>query len=491
MDPDQDGDGIRDGFELRRGLDPELPDQGPAAPGSQLDSDGDGLTDAVELRIGTNPLRPDTDGDGVSDGAEAAMGLNPNDPDSDGNGIRDGDEDWDGDGLSNADELRVGSNPLNRDTDGDGVCDGEANARGWPAAGGQAQASPPYACTIPGGVCDPADMVVRACICGTDPEGWLTLDGVIVHASCGPNGPACISVPFRFGHRYLLRSSGGCGAFATVRFDAVALGTGLDGRPTYLVESVHNAVSSCDSTTTIYTFPPPAGVAWVDVNGDGEPDVFDVDGNGQGDDGDRRAAAQARFHVDIESDNNSGFGSPDRDSAERALHNSTAVPGKIMLAATFDADGDGIPDYADGYGLLDQRDNQGQLVYGAYLDSGVPRLDRDSAGARMVPLVVEIPASFNPATDRITIGYPMSDPAGGEPTEADPFTLPATGTLRVWRYDTDRVLPREPVMGAGLVGTYSLGHTPRGGLSGPPGTGADPAPCEDFQHEPTGRQPPP
>ncbi len=46
--------------------------------GTMLDSDADGLTDALEnLVFHTNPNNPDTDGDGLPDGWEVAHGMNP------------------------------------------------------------------------------------------------------------------------------------------------------------------------------------------------------------------------------------------------------------------------------------------------------------------------------------------------------------------------------------------------------------------------------
>ena len=46
-----------------------------------LDSDGDGLSNADELNLyHTDPLNPDTDGDGMPDGWEVHYGLNPVDP---------------------------------------------------------------------------------------------------------------------------------------------------------------------------------------------------------------------------------------------------------------------------------------------------------------------------------------------------------------------------------------------------------------------------
>ena len=77
------------------------------------DWDGDGLTNAEEQAAGTNMNNPDSDGDGLPDGWEVANGLDP---------LWSGDAnaDGDGDGLSNTQEYNAGTNPWNVDTDGDG-----------------------------------------------------------------------------------------------------------------------------------------------------------------------------------------------------------------------------------------------------------------------------------------------------------------------------------------------------------------------------------
>jgi outer membrane protein OmpA-like peptidoglycan-associated protein len=103
-----------------------------------LDPDGDGLTNKEEKGYGTNPLNPDTDGDGLRDGEEVRKYLtDPLNPDTDGDGLTDGEEvlkyhtdplkmDTDGDGLGDGDEvLRYRTDPLKVDTDGDGLTDGD------------------------------------------------------------------------------------------------------------------------------------------------------------------------------------------------------------------------------------------------------------------------------------------------------------------------------------------------------------------------------
>jgi len=115
---DTDGDGMNDKWELDHGFDP-LDFLNPGATG---DADGDGLTNLQESVHGTDPNNPDTDGDGMPDGWEVANGLNPL--------VNDAALDPDGDGLTNLQEYLLGTNPQNADTDGDGMPDGWEVANG-------------------------------------------------------------------------------------------------------------------------------------------------------------------------------------------------------------------------------------------------------------------------------------------------------------------------------------------------------------------------
>jgi len=79
-----DGDMLPDGWELQYGLSP-CECAATNSPAWDADNDGLGLLD--EYRYCTSPLNPDTDGDGVRDGDEVphSPGSCPNDPDDEGN----------------------------------------------------------------------------------------------------------------------------------------------------------------------------------------------------------------------------------------------------------------------------------------------------------------------------------------------------------------------------------------------------------------------
>ena len=170
--PDTDGDGLKDGDEVRLGTDPTNPDtDGDGIPdGMEVimygssptspDTDGDQLNDSEEIKLGTNPVAPDTDNDGLTDYQEVKVyHTDPNNPDTDGDGLTDGEEvngwriavevydyqhkeyttktplnyllyttsplkqDTDGDGIPDSEELQKGCSPLDKDTDHDGLLD--------------------------------------------------------------------------------------------------------------------------------------------------------------------------------------------------------------------------------------------------------------------------------------------------------------------------------------------------------------------------------
>jgi hypothetical protein len=136
-DPDTDGDGMLDGWEVFYGqcLDALTVD-------SDDDADGDSLTNLQEFWWETDPCHDDTDGDGLFDGEEIFIfSTYPGSTDTDEDGIIDGDEvytygtdprDYDTDGGLEADgsEVSAGRDPLNP-TDDIAVTTIGTGAAGW------------------------------------------------------------------------------------------------------------------------------------------------------------------------------------------------------------------------------------------------------------------------------------------------------------------------------------------------------------------------
>ena len=137
-DPDSDGDGMGDNYELSVGLDPNNDGTTPVDPkeGANGDFDNDGLSNIDEHNAGTNPTSDDTDNDGFTDDVETDTGVwvsasdtgtDPRIADFDGDGLLDGVETNTGVFV---DASNTGTNPLvaNFDTDQDGWSDAyEAN----------------------------------------------------------------------------------------------------------------------------------------------------------------------------------------------------------------------------------------------------------------------------------------------------------------------------------------------------------------------------
>ncbi len=98
--------------------------------------------------------------------------------------------------------------------------------------------------------------------------------------------------------------------------------------------------------------------------------------------------------LDGDSDDNNGFGLPDRSAAEDAIEGDQAADGKLVTPSQGDADGDGLPDYADGFRL-----------------AGFSNANSAGAGFQLVPLVVELKGGFDPEFAKVTFEYAsMSEP---------------------------------------------------------------------------------
>jgi cell wall-associated NlpC family hydrolase len=113
---DSDRDMLADHYEVMYGLDPANPDM-----------DGDGITDGYELMVlGTDAMNPDSDYDGLRDDVERVLGFDPtqyDNPDLEAESTL-APEDWldsDGDGIVNWAEEMMGFDPDDADTDDDGI----------------------------------------------------------------------------------------------------------------------------------------------------------------------------------------------------------------------------------------------------------------------------------------------------------------------------------------------------------------------------------
>ncbi|MDO9537986.1 MAG: hypothetical protein Q7J68_06675, partial [Thermoplasmata archaeon] len=134
FNPDTDGDGMPDGWEVENGLNPTVDD-------SMGDREPDGLVNLAEYLNGTDPNDPDSDDDNINDGPEVlTYTTDPNDQDTDDDGLDDGDEldywnsrvdaNWDDDVETT---MRGGDgiiNILDPDSDNDGLLDG-VEVNGW------------------------------------------------------------------------------------------------------------------------------------------------------------------------------------------------------------------------------------------------------------------------------------------------------------------------------------------------------------------------
>ena len=140
-DPDTDGDGLGDGWEVRYYMEVNIGYLDPLRKETdnelRFDTDKDGLNTSLEAKAFTHPDKSDTDGDGLNDSYEfLVLGTDGTLTDTDGDGLNDSYEvltlgtnaalaDTDGDGLNDSYEfLTLGTNATLADTDGDGLGDG-------------------------------------------------------------------------------------------------------------------------------------------------------------------------------------------------------------------------------------------------------------------------------------------------------------------------------------------------------------------------------
>ena len=120
--------------------------------------------------------------------------------------------------------------------------------------------------------------------------------------------------------------------------------------------------------------------------------------------------------LDIDADNTAWTAKPEQNPnlLEDQIEDDWHLPGKVVLASDADDDGDGIPDYTDGF----NRD-------------GITSDDDMNDAALFAPVRLELISPVNPATTKLLFKYTASDPA--EVTcQGVTYTLPADKCLRVW-----------------------------------------------------------
>ncbi|HVT87415.1 MAG TPA: Calx-beta domain-containing protein [Tepidisphaeraceae bacterium] len=128
--------------------------------------------------------------------------------------------------------------------------------------------------------------------------------------------------------------------------------------------------------------------------------------------------------IDMDSDNNDGNRLPSRTDAEEQIEDDPTKPGKIISVNDDDTDGDGIPDFADGFSLY----------------SDTSRL-KQTVGEQFVPVVLQFPvvdSMTNPSNFKFRILYDASDPAQvTRSSDEQTYSLPAVGSMRLWTQDGD------------------------------------------------------
>lgn len=142
-----------------------------------------------------------------------------------------------------------------------------------------------------------------------------------------------------------------------------------------------------------------------------------------------------RIDLDIDSDNNNGLGMPDRSQAEELEEEKKDTVGKLVLLNDFDTDGDGIPDFADGYDNINLEPEANQRG--------------DNVSADFVPVVVSISSGLDPAKTKVRFSYPACDPAIVFKRTVDgvmDFLLPPEGNIRLWTKNGSTARAKESIV---------------------------------------------
>ena len=422
--PDTDGDGILDGYELQYMAcsDPKNPD-----------TDGDGLLDGDEYYLyGTDPCNVDTDNDGLTDdfelfaiptdtsgnGAYAPL-LDPLNPNTDDDSLQDGEEDFDDDGLTNSQEQLWSSNPLEEDSDGDGQSDADE------VSGGS----------------NPADA--RLMISEYEDE-WMDRVNFRVHSNGGKGSWRMCVVGNATGKRYYTPIS----EFESDADNPAEIELRLRRGESYAVRVLYNRTqpafwnSTCEHDfsycASIESADPSRWpIIVVDEQEDDDPllscygtPLLCFDSYKCNPARNKHATLYLPIlDVDIDSDNSGLLDAPSRSTYEDHIEDGENYSGKVLLPNVNDIDHDGIDDDTDGFNLSPNPDD----------DIVILEPTDDAHG--FIPLVLDVnglPALDDPEGDyHVVFTYDASDPSSSELVLSEsPFRhRSAPGLIRIWTKD--------------------------------------------------------
>lgn len=439
---DMDADYVSDDCELATGTNP----LDPTDPGNALlDYDLDGLSYVQEVcEFDTNPNLFDTDGDSMPDGWELDLGLNPLNS-------GDGGIDSDGDGIPNNLEYLYGSDPFddqsgadpNRDTDGDGFED-------WLETHGGSD--PNSAASTPNlqlssllinyaernSIVQDINGIFRVCVgdsfsvhAPSGPQSWHVLRGndliEIEYTSDGcysdrwealSPGTVVIlvklpAIPYIGFVRVEIEEN----CAPPCEFDLLA-GDGSELPQTVCVGDVLTVQAQGGAGSYLWSIlenasfigNPTGSTVQLVITGAGRVNLSAQSETCAG--GTNIAAVQV--DLDIDSKSTRGFDLPSRSPLIDEIEDDPNRTGKLILLNNTDSDGDGIPDFADGFNLL---------------PSEHITVDDTSVLDKFVPIIVQLSGNFG--NDTISFVYDDSDPQDvvfGE----DHIFRAAPGSLRIW-----------------------------------------------------------
>jgi hypothetical protein len=354
------------------------------------DWDGDGFDNDCETDMGTSPWsyddapdpNADNDGDSLADVDEICLyGTSPTTFDTDHDGLPDAwellagtdtnvpddQDDPDGDGAVTLIEYMTGSDPFDSDSDDDGVIDGDES---FDTAFPNCTVMTGGATLIDAIIVNPGTTLERVIGLGGSTTPSVCRGETLQFHSTEGQGAHLYTGAIESGHEYVVNTNAGADPFA--------------------------CLSSIFQTT--------AGIGdgsfrfrWISHPGDGSVPCVDF--------------------VDVDVRDPQYIIAPDSEDPGACL----------LLVNREDADGDGIPDYADGFNLREEDPNDDVSI--------------DDTFTAMSIAVPDMSALDSPA---IAFSYDLADPASVNMyIGADgPVYAAPLGTLRIWR--TPAHMPRDP-----------------------------------------------